>query len=206
VVGDAKFESFGPEKLPRAYLPLRQTYRDWETLIVHTRGDPVAAIPRLRAAVASVDPALPMYGASTLEDGLSNSLSLPRTAATFAGFFGGLALLISSVGLYGVVASGVTERTREIGVRVALGSTPGEVMRLVMRGGAALGLAGLATGLAGATVMARAMSAFLYGLSPADPITFAIVPATLVAVVLVATFVPARRAVRLDPVAALRSD
>jgi putative ABC transport system permease protein len=113
---------------------------------------------------------------------------------------------VSSVGLYAVVASGVTERTREIGVRVALGSSPGEVMRFVMRSGAVLGLAGLVLGLAGASVVARLMGALLYGLSPADPVTFSLVPLTLAFVVLVATYIPARRAVRLDPMAALRSD
>jgi ABC-type antimicrobial peptide transport system permease subunit len=115
-------------------------------------------------------------------------------------------LLISTVGLYAVVASGVAERTREIGVRVALGSTPNDVMRFVMRGGARLGLAGLLVGLVGAAGMTRLMSALLFGLSPADPMTFGIVPTTLAVVVLVATYIPARRAVRLDPVAALRSE
>jgi putative ABC transport system permease protein len=188
------------------YLPLRQNYSDWETLIVHTHGEPLAVIPRLRSVIASVDPALPMFGVTTMSESVSNGLSTSRTAATVAGFFGALALLISSVGLYAVVASGVTERTREIGVRVALGSTPGEVMRFVMRGGARLGLVGVVLGLGGAAIVARLMSSLLYGLSAADPVTFALVPAALAVVVFVATFIPARRAVKLDPVAALRSD
>jgi ABC-type antimicrobial peptide transport system permease subunit len=100
----------------------------------------------------------------------------------------------------------VAERTREIGVRVALGATPGEVMRFVMRGGARLGVIGLVLGLCGAAAVARLMSALLFGLSPADPVTFELVPLTLAVVVLAATFVPARRAVKLDPVAALRSE
>lgn len=206
VVGDATFAALGQSNPARVYLPLRQSYRDWETLIVHTRGDPIAAMPQLRATVSAVDPALPVFGVSTMDDNVSSGLATSRTAASIAGFFGALALLISSVGLYAVVASSVSERTREIGVRVALGSTPGEVMRLVMRGGARLGLIGLVLGLGGASIVARLMSALLYGLSPADPITFALVPAALGVIVFVATFIPALRAVKLDPVAALRSD
>ena len=206
VVADAEFQSPGQPSPPMVYLPLRQNYSDWETLIVHTHGDPLAVIPRLRSVIASVDPALPMFGVTTMSESVSNGLSTSRTAATVAGFFGALALLISSVGLYAVVASGVTERTREIGVRVALGSTPGEVMRFVMRGGARLGLVGVVLGLGGAAIVARLMSSLLYGLSAADPVTFALVPAALAVVVFVATFIPARRAVKLDPVAALRSD
>ena len=138
---------------------------------------------------------MPVFGVTTMEDAVTNGSATSMTAASIAGFFGALALLISSVGLYAVVASGVSERTREIGVRVALGSTPGEVMRFVMRGGARLGLIGLVLGLGGAAIVARLMSALLYGLSPADPITFALVPLTLAVIVFVATFIPARRAV-----------
>ena len=206
VVANATFESLGQASPARVYLPLRQNYRDWETLIVQTHGDPAVAMAALRAAVTAVDPALPVFGVTTMEQSVSNGLSTSRTAASIAGFFGALALLISSVGLYAVVASSVSERTREIGVRVALGSTPGEVMRFVMRGGARLGLIGLVLGLGGAAIVARLMSALLYGLSPADPITFALVPAALGVIVFVATFIPALRAVKLDPVAALRSD
>jgi predicted permease len=206
VVADAEFDSPGLPSGPRVYMPLRQNYRDWETLVVHTRGDPAGVIPKLKAAIAAADPALPVFGVTTMRESVINGFSTSRTAAAVAGFFGGLALLISSVGLYGVVASGVTERTREIGVRVALGSSPGDVMRFVMRGGARLGLVGLVLGLSGATVVARLMSSLLFGLSPADPVTFAIVPATLAIIVFIATFIPALRAVRLDPVAALRSD
>jgi len=117
-----------------------------------------------------------------------------------------LALLIASVGLYALVAGGIAERKHEIGVRLALGSTPGGVLRLVMGDGARLGLVGLGLGLAGALGVARAMAGLLYGLSPSDPVTFVVVPLTLVAVVLLATYLPARRAVKLDPVAALRSE
>ena len=206
VVENAKFEMLGPSSSARVYMPLRQRYRDWQTLVVHTRGDPAAAVVQLKNTVVSADPALPVYGATTMDLSVENGLSTSRTAATVAAFFGALALLISSVGLYAVVASRVSERTRELGVRMALGSTPSDVMWLVMRGGARLGLVGLIIGLGGAVVVARLMSALLYGMSPADPFTFVAVALTLAAVVLVATYIPARRAVKLDPIIALRTE
>jgi predicted permease len=206
VVADANFEPLAPPHQVRGYLPLRQNYRDWQTLIVHTRDGSPAAISAIKSALSSVDPALPVFGVTTLDRSVDNGLNAPRIAATTAGFFGALALLISTVGLYAVVAGGVAERTREIGIRVALGSTPSGVMRFVMRGGAMLGLVGLLVGLIGAVGMTRLMAALLFGLSPTDPMTFGIVPTTLALVVLVATYIPARRAVRLDPVAALRNE
>lgn len=206
VVADANFEPLTPPHQVRGYVPLRQNYRDWQTLIVHTRDGSPRTVSAIKAALSAVDPALPVFGITTMDQSVESGLSTPRSAAAVAGLFGALALLISTVGLYAVVASGVAERTREIGVRVALGSTPRDVMQFVMRGGARLGLVGLLVGLVGAAGMARLMGALLYGLSPADPVTFGLVPTTLAIVVLVATYIPARRAVRLDPVAALRND
>jgi predicted permease len=206
VVNNAKYETLGPSTAARVYLPLRQRYRDWQTLIVHTRGDATLALPQLRRTVAAADPALPVFGASTMDKNVESGLATARMAATVGGFFGALALLISAVGLYAVVASGVSERTRELGVRIALGAEPRNVMWVVMRGGARLGLAGLLVGLIGAAGVARMMSALLYGLSPADPFTFALVPLALVVIVLAATYVPARRAVKLDPIVALRNE
>jgi len=147
-----------------------------------------------------------VFGVTTLEQAVESGLATSRTAAAISGFFGALALLIAAVGLYAVVASGVSERTREIGVRMALGSTPRDVMRLVMRGGARLGAIGLAIGLLGAAGVAQTMGGILFGLSPSDPLTFAMVPLVLAVVVLVATWLPARRAVKLDPIDALRAD
>jgi len=206
VVADARFIVIGERNQMRAYIPLRQRYRDWQTLVVHTRSDPVAAISEVKQTIAAIDPTLPVFGAGTMTMSVASGFSTSRTAASIAGTFGLIALIISSIGLYAVVASGVTERTREIGVRVALGSTPWSVMRFVMMGGARLGLIGVVIGLAGAAAMARAMASLLFGLSPADPPSFIGVPLLLGLVVLVATWVPARRAIGLDPVNALRSE
>ncbi len=206
VVADAKFSMIGESSHDRAYLPLGQHYRDWQALIVQTRGDPNEALRQVRAIIAAADPTLPVFGVTTMAQSVSGGFALSRTAAGIAGFFGLLALLIASVGLYAVVASSVAERTREIGVRIALGSTPMGVLRLVMGSGARLGAWGLGVGLAGAFFMAKAMGSLLYGLSPADPLTFALVPITLAIVVLFATWLPARRAVTLDPLTALRNE
>jgi predicted permease len=206
VVGDATFESLGDRRHERAYLSIRQSYRDWETLVVHTRAEPLASLPQIRAIISSLDPTLPTFGVMTMEQSVGSGFATSRTAASIAGFFAALALLIAAVGLYAVVAGNVHERTREIGVRLALGSTPAGVLRFIMSGGARLGAWGLCIGIVCAVGVARLMEGLLYGLSPSDPLTFALAPAVLVAVVVVATYLPARRAVQLDPIAALRSD
>jgi ABC-type antimicrobial peptide transport system permease subunit len=141
-----------------------------------------------------------------MEQAVANGFAASRSAVGVASFFGLLALLIASIGLYAVVARSVTERTREMGVRIALGLTPRGVLAHLMRDGARLGLIGLVFGLAGGMVLARTMAGVLLGVSPADPITFTVVPAALIVVVIVATFLPARRAARLNAVAALRNE
>jgi predicted permease len=206
VVADATFATLGTTTASHAYVPIRQHYIGRETLIVHTRGEPALVLPQLRAIVAAADPALPLFDATTMNEGVESGVNPWKTAALVAGFFAALALVIAAVGLYAVVASGVTERTREIGVRLALGATPGGVLRLVMHGSMRLGAWGLAIGLVASLGAARALGALLYGVSSADPLTFAAVPIVLALVVVMATYVPARRAVGLDPVAALRHD
>jgi len=206
VLADAKFAAVGETTPRRAYLPLKQRYRDWETLIVHTRDTPAGTLSRVREVIAAIDPLLPAFGAITMEQAVANGFSASRTGVAVAGFFGLLALLIASIGLYAVVARSVADRTREMGVRIALGLTPRGVVRHLMRDGARLGLIGLMFGIAGGFGLARTMAGVLLGLSPADPITFTVVPAALTVVVIVGTLVPARRAARLDAVTALRNE
>jgi ABC-type antimicrobial peptide transport system permease subunit len=156
--------------------------------------------------IAGIDPSLPAFGAITMEQAVANGFAASRTGVAVASFFGLLALLIASIGLYAVVARSVAERTREMGVRIALGLAPRGVVAHLMRDGARLGLIGLVFGLAGGLALGRAMAGVLLGLSSADPITFIVVPLALTIVIMVATFVPAWRAARLDAVAALRSE
>ena len=171
VVGDARFAVIGDVPGGHLYLPVRQRYRGWQTLVVHTRGDPAAVLPRLEQALASLDPALPVFGRTTLEEAVAGGLSTSRTAATIAGFFGALALLISSVGLYALVAGAVAERTREIACAWRSGPPRRAFSGSMMREGARLGAVGLGIGLVGALGVARAMGGLLYGLSPGDPVT-----------------------------------
>jgi predicted permease len=206
VVRDARFLLIGVVSPARAYFPLKQRYRDWETLIVHTRGDAAGAVPALRDTIASIDPALPLFGVTTMNDAVSSGLTTSRSAAVMAGFFGALALLVAAVGLYAVVAGSVSERTKEMGLRMALGASPRGVVTHLMRSGARMGIIGLALGMAGAFAVARVMAGLLYGVSPSDPMTFIGVPLVLAGVVGIATWLPARRAARLSPVRALRID
>jgi ABC-type antimicrobial peptide transport system permease subunit len=139
-------------------------------------------------------------------EAVDSSQFTSRLAAVAGGVFGVFALFIAAVGLYAVTASNAASRTREMGVRLALGSTPRALAQLVMSDGARLGLWGLAAGLAGAIALGRAMASLLFGVPALDPITLAVVPATLLAVVLAATYLPARRAARLDPMVVLRNE
>jgi predicted permease len=206
VVGDAKFTIIGDRNQARIYLPIRQNYTDRQTLIVHARGNLAQTDRSVRDVIASLDPALPTFGSMTMKQSVASGLSTYNTAAGTGAFFGLFALLIASIGLYAIVAESVAARTREIGVRVALGATPRGVMQFIMGAGARLGLVGLALGVASALIVVTLMRRLLYGLSPHDPLTFVAVPLVLGIVVFIATYLPARRAVRMDPVAALRSD
>jgi ABC-type antimicrobial peptide transport system permease subunit len=137
---------------------------------------------------------------------LRESLAPTRFAMALLGAFAGLALVLSGVGLYGVIAYGVTQRTREIGVRIALGAEPASVRRLVVAGGLRLTALGIAIGLAAAAVSTRVLAHLLYGVTPADPVTYATIAAIVVAIALAASYVPAGRAMRIDPTEALRAD
>ncbi|AHG92300.1 permease (plasmid) [Gemmatirosa kalamazoonensis] len=204
VAADAKYLSVSEAPRTYAYVPLDQHFRDQETLVVHTRQPAAAALRQIRGVLAAVDPALPTFGGGTMMQGIDNALNPGQSAASLGAVFGLAALLIAAVGLYALVAYAVAERTRELGVRIALGATPARVRALVVRSAARLGALGLAVGLVGAAGVARVLRGVLYGISPNDPATFVLVPVALGLVVLVASYVPARRATRLDPSAALR--
>jgi ABC-type antimicrobial peptide transport system permease subunit len=177
-----------------------------QTLAVRTGIDPSATIATLRELVKSIDPNIPAFGVRTLAQQKEGSLSLQRMAATLLGSFGVLALLLAALGIYGVLAYTVKRRTREIGIRMALGARVGDVLRLVLRQGLGLTTAGMLVGLAAAVATTRLLRGFLYDVKPLDPLTFATVAAVLCGVALFACWLPARRAAMVDPTEALRHE
>jgi putative ABC transport system permease protein len=174
------------------------------TYVVRTAADPASLIARIRAEAAAMDPDVPIAELSTLASYVSSAMSQTRFLLALIGAFAALALGLASLGLYGVISYSAKQRTREIGVRVAFGATERDVMRLILGQGLVVALAGIALGLAGAAAVTRVASTFLVGVSATDPFTFAGVPALLLAVAIVASFFPARRASRVDPNVALR--
>jgi putative ABC transport system permease protein len=174
------------------------------TYVVRTAADPTSLIARIRAEAAAMDRDVPIAELSTLASYVTNAMSQTRFLLALIGAFAVLALGLASLGLYGVISYSAKQRTREIGVRVAFGATERDVVRLILGQGLVVALAGVGLGLAGAAAMTRVVRTFLVGVSATDPITFAIVPALLLAIAIVASFVPARRASRVDPNVALR--
>jgi predicted permease len=209
VVGIAKDGKYGRlTEAPRAvmYFPLQQTYRANPTLHVATRGPAEATFAAVRRTIAEVAPDLALFDVRTISEHLQLSVAIPRIAAILLGLFGGLALTLAAIGLYGVIAFLVGQRTREIGVRMALGAERGAILRQVLAQGARTAAIGLAIGLAIAIAASPALSSLLVNVSPTDVLTYAVTAVALFAVAIVATWIPANRAARVDPVEALRVD
>ncbi len=206
VARDGKYNSLGEEPTPFVFYPHRQLHRDEMSVIVRSSGDPAALAPAVRREVAALDGRLPVFDVKSLEAHLGTALFPVRAAATLLGLTGALALLLAAIGLYGVLSYAVALRTREIGVRVALGAGRADVGALVVGRGLRLAGAGVALGLVLALGVTRFLAFLLYGTSPLDPLTFAAIPALLLAVALVAAWEPARRALRIDPAVCLREE
>jgi putative ABC transport system permease protein len=188
------------------YLPLLQSWSDAFTLHVRTAGDPALLVAPVRAMVGRLDAAAPLYAVRTLEENIK-AASLPqRLAGTLISIFGAIALLLAAVGLYGVLQNAVAERTREIGIRMALGGERRDVLRLLLVPALRLSVLGVALGLAGAAGLGRLLNQVLFGVSPFDLPTFATVAVLMFTVALLATVLPALHATRLDPSAALRKE
>src|SRR5271163_4288919 len=204
VIADARTESLANASVPQIYLSLYQETP--KELAIFLRGDlNASAIPEeVRAMVQSVNPGLPVYGAKTLDDAVSASLEQRRFSVDIVAAFAITALLLAALGIYGVISYLVSERTREIGIRLALGAQRGEILAMVLRQGLGLAMAGAALGLVGSVIVSHLMAGLLYGVRPADPLTFVGVTLVLTGVALVACYIPARRAMHIDPMIALR--
>jgi predicted permease len=206
VVGDVRFDA--PDAPPKAelYLPHAQAPARAVQLVVRTDAAAETVVPALRAAVAAQDRTVPLGAVDTMEARLRDVVALPRLYATLFGVFAAAAVLLAAVGIYGVVAYGVAVRTRELGLRMALGARTGDVRRLVLRQGLAPVALGAAVGIAGALAAARALRGLLFGVGVADPVTLGAVTALLAAVAVAAIWVPARRATAVPPMTALRGE
>jgi predicted permease len=204
VARDSKYNFIGEDPQPHLYQPLRQAPQAAVTVILRT-DNPEAALGTVRSAVQQMEPTLPLTGVFTMAAIFEQALWAARLGATLLGVFGLLALALAAVGVYGVMAYSVSQRTREIGVRLALGASVGRVQRQVLVQGLLLTGAGVIAGLAGGVALSRLVVGLLYDVSPYDPVTLTALPAILLAVAALAIYVPARRASRVDPVVALRS-
>jgi putative ABC transport system permease protein len=204
VVKDVRQRDWAAGAMPEMYLAYLQTPSSSLTLVVRTIGDRVA--PAIEQAVAAVDPTLPATRARRMEGVVDEALGQPRFNLLLLNVFAGVALLLAALGIYGVMAYAVSRRTREIGVRLALGARAAQVLRLVLRRGLGLTAAGLALGLGAALLVTRLMATLLYEVSATDPLTFGVVSLVLAAAALLACYLPARRATLVDPMVALRQD
>jgi predicted permease len=204
VIADARTESLANANVPQIYLSLFQDTP--KELAIFLRGDlNASAIPReVRAMVQSVNPELPIYGAKTLDDAVSASLEQRRFLMDIVAAFAMTALLLAALGIYGVISYIVTERTRDIGIRLALGADRSRILAMVLRQGLGLAMAGAALGLVGSLIVSHLMAGLLYGVMPTDPLTFVGVTLVLSGVALAACYIPARRAIHVDPMIALR--
>jgi len=202
VVSDTKYRSLRAPVVPIFYT-CQTTFSNF-VLNVRTRMRPEAMIAPVRKTLASLDPGLPILEAHTIEEEIDISTGSERVTAELASLFGGTATLIVGVGIYGLLAYTVTQRFREIGIRMALGAMRDDVLKLIVGRGLMLTLAGVAIGIVGSLVATRFFASLLYGVKPTDPLTFVTVSLLLVGLALLASYIPARRATKVDPMVALR--
>jgi putative ABC transport system permease protein len=204
IVGDIKQHHLEQASKMAVYAPFSQDAWAFFALVVRTKLEPLNAASAVKDAIRAVDPDEPVYNVRSMRDVEAASLSPQRLQIALIGFFAGLALVLACMGIYGVMAYSVAQRTSEIGVRMALGAQTGNVLGLVLSEGLRLALLGAGIGLAGSFFAARLLSGMLFGVTPSDPLTFVGVAFVLVAVAMVACYIPARRATRVDPLVALR--
>jgi putative ABC transport system permease protein len=206
VARDTKVRTLGEAPRPYVYVPSRQAKEGFMSIVVRTTDDPTPLLPVLRREVKAIEEGLPIMEVKTMSEHLGLMLFAPRMGGILLAVFGGLAALLATVGLYGVVAYAAARRTREVGIRVSIGARPADVIRLMIGQGAILVGVGAVIGLVLAFVATRPLGSMLYGVSVSDPLTFGGVALLLVGIGLTATLIPALRAARLDPIRALRHE
>jgi putative ABC transport system permease protein len=209
VAGDIKHFGLDDDEAPALYTPYTQSGRAWKrwmNLVVRTQGDAAALAKDVKTGAWRVDPRIPLTKVRTMAEVMGASVEARRFNMLLLGIFAAVAMLLAAVGIYGVMAYAVTQRTHEIGVRIALGAKPGDVIGMIVGRGMRLTLIGAAAGLALSIGLTRLMSTLLFGVSATDPLTFAAVSLLLAGVALAACFIPARRAAKLDPMIALRCE
>jgi putative ABC transport system permease protein len=204
VAGDVKAEGLGSPSIAESYVPYAQLPFAPMSVVVRTEIAPANMVPTLTTEVQSLDSALPLLHIKTLDEYVSDSIVGTRFEAVLLGTFGILAFLLTAVGLYGVISYTVAQRTRDIGIRLALGADRNAILGMVVKNGTLLAGAGTLIGLATAFLLTRLIASLLYGVGPTDPLTFLCVPIALIAVAMLASYVPARRAAKVDPMVALR--
>jgi putative ABC transport system permease protein len=204
IVGDVRYDNLTAEAEPFVYYPHPGLTYEFMTLVVRTAGDPAEMAPTIRREIAAIDPDQPVSDVRTMTQVMAETVARARFNTLLLGIFAGLATLLAAVGIFGVMNYSVQLRTREIGLRMALGAQPRRVLLLVLRQGLLLTLVGIGVGLAGALALSRVMSGLLYGVGTSDPATFAAIVVLLAVVALAACYIPARRATRVDPLVALK--
>ncbi len=206
VVGDVRNRGLSTPSTPAYYVPQTQVPFSQMVMVVKTNSEPRAFIPAMTKDVATMDQDLPLFGVKTMDEYLSASVARPRFSIDAVSIFAAVALVLTIVGLYGVMSYSVAQRTNEIGIRLALGAQGKDVLLMVIKQGSKLILLGLGIGLFGAFLLTRVVESFLFGVKTKDPFTFAAVALILGLVALLACYVPAWRATKVDPMEALRSE
>jgi predicted permease len=206
IVGDVKDQGLAKEKPPEMYVPYAQVPTDTMDVVLRTHVAPRSLVPSVERVVRELDPELPVARVATLDEVVARSISEPRFYMVLLGAFAAMAVFLAALGIFGVLSYSVVQRSREIGIRVALGAHPRDVLRMVLGHAASLALVGVLAGLVGAVALSRAIGSLLFELSPTDPLTLGSMAVLLASVALLASYLPARRATRLDPLIALRSE
>jgi putative ABC transport system permease protein len=206
VVGHTKHEGLDADARLQLYLPVAQVPRQLMAVAVRTAGDPERYVNQMREAVRSVDPELPISAVKTMDDLIEQSVGQRKLSMMLLSLFSGIALVLASIGIYGVMSYSVTQRSRELGVRIALGARQSDVLRLVLRQGMSLALIGIAIGVGAALLLTRLIQSQLFGVGASDPLTFVAVAVLLGGTALIANLVPALRAMRVDPAVVLREE